>query len=142
MIHVRLLASWLVAANAGILPLLGLGHLLFTFAGTKLWPRDHEVQVRMQEISPVITRRTTMWKAWIGMNATHSFGLILFGAVYGYVGLMRRDVLFDSVLLLTLGLVLLLGYALVAKLYFFRFPFRGVLLATFLYALAVIAARA
>ena len=140
MTHVRLLVPWLVAASAAIPLLLGLGHLLFTFSSTKLWPRDQDLQVRMRESSPRITRQTTMWEVWIGLNATHSFGLILFGAVYGYLGWMRSDFLFNSVFLLSLGLLVLLGYALVAKRYFFRFPFRAVLLAILLYAGAVIAA--
>ena len=137
----RPLAPFLVAASAAILLLLGLAHLLFTFSGTKLWPRDRELQVRMQEVSPVITRQTTMWNAWIGFNATHSLGLILSGAVYGYLGLVHSDFLLDSVFLLSLGLMLLLAYAVLAKRYFFRTPFRGVLLATFLYALALILGR-
>jgi hypothetical protein len=78
-----------------------------------------------------------MWKAWIGFNATHSFGLILFGAVYGYLGLMRGDFLFDSSFLLSLGMVLLLGYTVVAKKYFFRFPLKSVVCSALLYALGL-----
>jgi hypothetical protein len=134
---VRPLAPFLVSASAAILLLIGLAHLRITFSGTKLWSRDPELQVRMQQVSPVITRQTTMWKAWIGFNATHSFGLILFGAVYGYLGLMRGDFLFDSAFLLSIGSMLLLGYAVVAKKCFFRFPFRCVVFAAFLYALGL-----
>jgi len=130
--------SALLAASAAIVLLLGLAHLLYTFVGPKLLPRDRELRVRMQEVSPVITRRTTMWKAWIGFNASHSFGLILFGAVYGYLALAHGDFLFQSVVLLSVGLVLLFGYVILAKRYFFRIPFRGVLLATFLYVLALV----
>lgn len=130
-------AASLVAASAAIILLLGLMHLLYTFYGTKLLPRDGELQARMQEISPVITRQTTMWKAWVGFNASHSFGLILFGAVYGYLALVHSGFLFQSAYLLSLGLMLLFGYAFLAKRYFFRIPFWGVLLATFLYALAL-----
>jgi hypothetical protein len=132
------IAPRLVAVSAAILLLLGLMHLLFTFYGPKLLPRDAELQARMQQISPVITRQTTMWKAWVGFNASHSFGLILFGAVYGYLALAHGEFLFQSVFLLALGLILLLGYVFLAKLYFFRIPFRGVLIATILYALALI----
>ena len=57
------IAPWLVAASAAIILLLGLIHLLYTFHGPKLLPRDRELHVRMQEVSPVITRQTTMWKA-------------------------------------------------------------------------------
>ena len=128
------IAPLLVAASAAIVLLLGLIHLLYTFHGTKLYPRDRELLTRMQEALPVITRQTTMWKAWIGFNATHSFGLILFGAVYGYLALAHRDFLFQSVFLLALlGLMLLVGYIVIAKKYFFRNPLRGVLLATLLY---------
>jgi hypothetical protein len=132
------ISSSLVAASAVIVLLLGLIHLLYTFYGPKLLPRDPELQKRMQEVSPVITRQTTMWKAWVGFNASHSFGAILFGAVYSYLSLAHGAFLFQSTFLLALGLLMLLGYAFLAKLYFFRVPFRGILLATFLYALALI----
>ena len=29
----------------------------------------------MMTVSPVISRETTMWRVWVGFNATHSFGL-------------------------------------------------------------------
>ena len=66
----------------------------------------------MQEVSPVITRETTMWKAWVGFNASHSYGLILFGAVYGYLAVAHGDFPFRSVFLLSVGLMLRFGYAL------------------------------
>jgi hypothetical protein len=131
------LAPFLISAGAAILLLIGLAHLRITFFGTRLRPRDPELQVRMQDVSPVITRRTTMCKTWIALNATHSFGLILFGAVYGYLGLMRADLLFDSGFLVRLGMMLMLGYAVVAKRYFFRFPFGSVVFAAVLYALGL-----
>ena len=129
----------LVAASSAICLLLGLAHLLFTFHGRKLLPRDLSLQARMQEVSPVITRQTTMWKAWVGFNASHGCGLILFGAVYGYLALAHTVVLFQSAFLLSLGLVLLFGYVFLAKRYFFRTPLRCVILATLLYALALVA---
>jgi hypothetical protein len=131
-----------VAASAGIVLLLGLIHLLHTFYGPKLLPRDPELKARMQQVSPVITRQSTMWKGWVGFSASHSYGLILFGAVYGYLALAHSDFLFRSVFLLSLGLILLFGYVFVAKRYFFRIPFLAALLATFIYALGLIVSRA
>lgn len=133
------LAPWLVAASAAILFALGLVHLLYTYHGPRLMPRDRELQARMKEVSPVITRETTMWKTWIGFNASHSFGLLLFGAVYGYLALVHADLLFQSVFLRALGLVMLFGYVFLARQYFFRIPLAGALLATVLFALALIA---
>jgi len=118
--------------------LLGLIHLVSTFYGPKLLPRDRDLRARMQEVSPVITGETTMWKAWVGFNASHSYSLILFGAVYGYLAVAHSDFLFQSVFLLSLGLILLFGYVFLAKRYFFRIPLWGVLLATVLYALALV----
>jgi hypothetical protein len=54
------IAPALVAASAAIMLLLGLLHLLYTFYGPQLWPRDAELHTRMQKVSPVITRQTTM----------------------------------------------------------------------------------
>jgi len=70
-----------VAASAAILMFLGLAHLLFTFYGPKLQPRDRDLIARMQETNLVLTSEASMWKAWIGFNASHSLGVILFGAV-------------------------------------------------------------
>jgi len=68
----------LVAASATIILALGMLHLLYTFRGTKLLPRDPDLQARMSEVSPVITRETTMWKCWIGFNASHVLATTLY----------------------------------------------------------------
>jgi hypothetical protein len=91
----------------------------------------------MEEVAPVISRETTMWKAWIGFNASHSFGAILFGAVYAYLALLHAAFLAASGFLLALGLVTLCGYLGLARRYWFRTPFRGILLALVLYAAAL-----
>jgi hypothetical protein len=135
------IALSLVAAGAAIPLVLGLAHLLFTFHGPKLLPRDRALEARMREVSPVITRQTTMWKAWVGFNASHSAGLILFGALYGYLALAHAEVLFGSAFLLALGMIVLLGYVFLARRYFFRTPLRGVILATVLYAAGVAASQ-
>jgi hypothetical protein len=132
------LSAFLIAGSAAIIFLLGLAHLLFTFSGPKLMPRDRQLQALMQEVSPVITRETTMWKAWVGFNASHSFGAILFGAVYGYLSLVQSVFLFRSSFLLWLGLILLCGYLFLGKRYWFRTPFRAILLASALYGFAML----
>jgi hypothetical protein len=92
----------------------------------------------MTTVSPVISRETTMWRVWVGLNATHSFGLILFGALYGYLAVCHSRLLFHSWFLLALGFALLLGYAVIARFYFFASPFRGVVLAAVFYLLGMI----
>ncbi len=129
----------LIAASAVIILFLGVMHLIFTFYGPKFDPRDAELKARMMAVSPVITRQTTMWRAWIGFNASHSYGAILFGAVWGYLALAHPAFLFESVFLLGLGLLALVGYVVLAKIYWFSIPFRGILLATVLYGAGLLA---
>jgi hypothetical protein len=132
------LPPFLIAGSAAIILLLGLLHLLYTFSGPKLLPRDRDLKTRMEQVSPVISRETTMWRAWVGFNASHGYGAILFGAVYGYLSLRHSAFLFQSKFLLSLGLLLLGGYAFLSKRYWFSVPFRGILLATFFYIIALI----
>lgn len=129
-----MLPSILVLASALIVLTLGLLHLVLTFSGPKFNARDRELQARMEVVSPVLTTQTTMWKAWIGFNASHSFGAILFGAVFGYLALVHSALLFHSVYLASVGGLLLLGYVFLGAKYWFSVPFRGVCLASLCYA--------
>jgi hypothetical protein len=124
----------LIAAGAAVLGALGCIHLLYTYHGNKLDPRDPTVREAMERANPVITRQTTIWLATKGFNASHSLGIITFALVYGYLALWRSDVLGGSLFLLTLGMVVLLAYLALARCYFFSIPFRGVALASALYA--------
>jgi len=128
----------LVASSSFILLFLGSVHLLYTFRGTKLHPRDHAVQSAMAGDSPVLTRQTTMWRAWIGFNASHSYGAMLFGLVYGYLALFQPAVLFGSAFLITVALAFLAGLLVLAKAYWFSIPYRGVLLSISLFVAALV----
>ena len=130
-----------MTVSAAVVLALGAVHLVYTFWSAKLAPRDAALRQRMEEVSPVITRQTTMWKAWIGFNATHSLGMMLFGLVYGYLALSQSGFLFGSTFLLAIGLGMLLSLTVVARLYFFRTPFRGVCLALACYVGSVVFSR-
>ena len=132
------LAPLLVAVSAAIILLLGLIHLLYTFRGSKLHPRDTALEARMKEVSPVLTRETTMWKAWVGFNASHSYGAILFGLVYGYLAVAHGSFLLQSPFLLLVGLCLLTGYVFLGKVYWFSVPFRGIVLSSLFYVIALV----
>lgn len=133
-------AALLVAASAAVILTLGLVHLLYTFYGSKLLPRDAALREHMERVHPHITRQTTMWRAWIGFNASHSMGAILFGLVYLYLALAMPVALFGSTYLRVLGLAFLCGYLLLGWRYWFSVPFRGVLLATVLLAAGLVTA--
>jgi hypothetical protein len=131
------LAVFLMTASAALLLVLGSLHLFYTFSGTKFEPRDKDLLQRMARTSPVISRKTTMWKAWVGFNASHSFGAILFGLVYGQMAIAQSQLLFGSPYLLSVGFLLLLGYAFLGKRYWFSVPFRGISIALVFYTAAI-----
>lgn len=127
-------AAWLVAASASVILMLGLVHLLYTFHGSKLMPRDAWLQAQMCSVSPRISAQTTMWRAWVGFNASHSMGALLFGLIYLYLALNAPAMLFGSPFLCGLGLSFLFGWALLGRHYWFSVPYRAVLLALALFA--------
>jgi hypothetical protein len=131
-------AAWLVAASAATVFALGLLHLVLTFHGRRFHARDATGQAGMQQTTPFITRDTTMWKAWIGFNASHSYGAMLFGLVWGYLALWQPGVLTQSRFLQGLGLALLAAYVHLGWRYWFSVPFRGILLALLLYGAALV----
>jgi hypothetical protein len=137
---VNALSSAFIAASAAVIFALGALHLWYTFRGNKLHPRDPELRARLEQAPLVLTRQTTMWKAWIGFNASHSYGALLFGAIYGYLALVHSAFLFHSWFLLWLGLLTLVAYAFLGKHYWFSVPYRGILLATAFYAIALVLA--
>jgi hypothetical protein len=128
-----MIAQALIAASAAIVLTLGTLHLVYTFYGTKLLPRDRALRAQMEQSTLVLTRETSVWKAWIGFNASHGLGAMLFGAVYGHLALVQPAVLMHSPFLLATGAALLLSYAWLGRRYWFSVPFRGIVLALLLY---------
>ncbi len=135
-------ARILMVLSASIIFTLGVVHLVYTFWGPNLTPRDPVLQVSMSQISPVITKETTMWRCWVGFNASHSMGLILFGLVFGYLALAQDQLLFQSLFLLFVGLAMLGGLVVLAKAYWFSAPFTGVSISLACYVASIVLSRA
>ena len=132
------LDALLLFASAAIIGLLGAVHLIYTFHGPKLTPRDEALRRRMEQVAPVLTRDTTMWKAWIGFNASHSLGALLFAAVFGGLAVTQPAVVLDSRYLQGLGLVFLLAWLWLARRYWFRIPLVGIALSLACYIAAIL----
>ena len=135
-------AKILMVLSASIIFTLGVVHLVYTFWGPKLTPRDPALQISMSQISPVITKETTMWRCWVGFNASHSMGLILFGLVFGYLALADGQLLFQSPFLLIVGLAMLGGIVVLCKLYFFSAPFAAMSVSLACYIASIMLSRA
>ena len=129
----------MVCLSAGIIFVLGTIHLMYTFRGSRLTPREPELRKSMERVSPVISEQTTMWKAWVGFNASHSMGAMLFGLVYGYLSVFETRLLFESAFLTTVGLVMLVGLFMLGRRYWFSIPFAGITLSLLCYLAGLIA---
>lgn len=118
-------ATVFMLASAAILFILGTLHLIYTFFGSKLSPRDPALRKRMDAVSPVITKETTMWRCWVGFNVSHSMPGMLFGLIYGFLAIVHASLLFSSPYLLVVGLLVTGSFFALAKVYWFSVPFVG-----------------
>jgi len=135
------IARVFIGASSAIMVLLGSIHLLYTFWGNKLTPRDPAVQAAMNTVHMVLTRETTVWRAWIGFNASHSICAAFFGLVFGFFAIAHPELLFRSIYLQLLGLAVLLSFVVLAKLYWFSVPLLGVSIAFGCYLAGLVSAR-
>ena len=137
-----MLSQILIFASAAIVLTLGTIHLIFTFTSNKFLPRDKALAEQMKNVAPVISKQTTMWRAWIGFNASHSLGAMLFGLVYAYLALFHIQFLSQARFLLLVGILFLGSLVILARRYWFSIPFVGTVSATIAFvagaALAVV----
>ncbi len=128
----------LLITGASIFGLLGLIHLFYTFFSHKFNAFDPAVTQAMKKTSPVISKETSIWAAWVGFNASHSLGAILVAAFYipmaaSHIALIQQSLWFSLLPSIT-GLC----YLILAKKYWFKIPFVGILIATICFVLAFI----
>jgi hypothetical protein len=123
-----MIAAYLWQLGSLIFVVLGSLHLFYTLLANKFASRSEALNESMKNAHPVLTRQTTMWKAWIGFNASHSSGAIFIGVMNFYVALIYKEVLHDYAFLL-FTILTTIFYLWLAKKYWFKIPFRGILIA-------------
>lgn len=120
----------MMVAGAAVVGVLGTAHLLYTFFTDKFDPSDTTTRTAMQASHPLLTRRTTLWRAWIGFNASHSLGAILFAAIYLILAISHIEFLRVSPALAWLAVLGSGCYLLLAARYWFRTPLIGFAIST------------
>ena len=123
-----MLAQALMIIGAALFGLLGTLHLVYTFFTAKFEPRDPATRAAMRAGFPRLTRRTTLWNAWIGFNASHSLGAMLFAAIYLILATAHMPLLRDSAALVWLAVIASASYLALAQRYWFRTPLIGIAL--------------
>lgn len=128
----------LLITGAAIFGVLGSAHLFLTFLSDSFQAFDGSVTEAMKKSAPKLTKETTMWKAWIGFNASHSFGAILVAAFYIPLALANMAVIRESIWLSLLPAIVGFAYLYVAYQYWFRKPFAGIAIATICFVAAAL----
>jgi hypothetical protein len=95
-----------------------------------LSPRDPAVRDAMARDSILLTRRTTVWLAWVGFNLSHSLGAVLFGAVLVLIGRSAASFEAQAGVFLPLAVLVSAIYLVLGVRYWFRTPIIGISLAS------------
>ncbi|MDO6428558.1 hypothetical protein Q4489_16215 [Thalassotalea sp. 1_MG-2023] len=126
-----MLSQILLIIGSVIFGLLGCIHLIYTLYTDKFNAYSSEVTEAMKGTSPVITKQTTMWQAWVGFNASHSLGLITFAFIYLPLACLHISFLKTNLWLMCVPILVSGAYLLLAKKYWFKVPFLGFFISTF-----------
>jgi hypothetical protein len=110
--------------------MLGCSYLFYTFYTNKFDAGDEAITTGMKNTSPVLTKKITMWNAWIGFNASYSLGAMLVAAFYApfavtNIQLIRKNI-WSSILPVIIGIL----YLSLKKKYWLKIPFIGILIST------------
>jgi hypothetical protein len=135
-----MLSKILWLSGSAIFFILGTLHLAYTFFTTKFNPRNKNVIEEMKGTSPRLTNETTMWKAWLGFNASHSMGIIFLGLVNIILAGEYFYIIVNSFILSVLTIITSAFYLWLARKYWFSVPFIFILIALCCFIIAPLAA--
>ena len=120
---------YFIIAGSSVLLILGVLHFVYTFFTNKLAPRNHQTLTMMENENPVLTKRTTIWKSWVGFNASHSIGIIFFAIINILLASQHLEIHQKTLSIILLDDVCLALYLFLGKRYWFKKPFLGILTA-------------
>ena len=131
-------AKYLWEFGSLILIILGTLHLLYTFFSDKFSSRNKNVVDEMKSSHLILTKETTIWKAWIGFNASHSSGAMFIGVINFYLALEYLTVLQSDHFFFLFNIITIGFYVWLAKKYWFKIPFIGLLITLICYIITYV----
>lgn len=131
-----MIAKYIWELGSLIFIVLGSIHLVYTFFTNKFSSKNKKVLTEMKSSNPNLTKETTIWKAWIGFNASHSIGAMFIGIInfylaFEYFSTFQSDHFFFLFNILTISF-----YVWLAKTYWFKIPLIGISIALICYILS------
>jgi len=140
------LSRYLLIAGACPYLVLGVAHALATPLRPDqrkgLSPFDPELGDQMAKSTLQLTRRTDMWRAWVGFNLSHSLGVVAFGVFVVLGARTPASFAAQGDVLVPLAVLVSLGYLTLAARYWFRTPILGCLFATAAFAASFLLVQA
>jgi hypothetical protein len=129
---------WFIIGGS-LFAILGVVHAVYTLADLsrprRLVPDDPAVIAAMSSSGLRLAGGgTTMWRAWVGFNFSHSLGLAMFGVACVAVGLSLQSLVLPKAALLV-PVAIGFTYFLLAIRYWFRAPAIGVAAGTLCFAI-------
>ena len=124
---------------AGACPfiLLGAAHALATPLRVEerkgLSPSDKGLAEQMARATLRLTRRTDLWRAWVGFNLSHSLGAVAFGLLVVIAGRTRASFATEGPVFAPIALAISSTYLVLAVRYWFRTPIVGCALSATLF---------
>lgn len=131
-------AKYIWYLGSSIFILLGIIHLFYTFFTNNFSSRNKVVVDEMKSSYPYLTNETTIWKAWVGFNASHSIGAIFFGLINYYLSYKFYSILQNDFFLFGINILTVIFYLWLAKKYWFKMPFIAILLTLICYVISFI----
>jgi len=136
-----MIAKYLWELGSAIFAILGSIHLYYTFFTNKFSSRNEKMVDEMKSSSLILTRKTTVWKAWIGFNASHSSGAIFIGVINFYLANRYFETLRHDHFFFLFNIMTTVFYLWLARKYWFKIPFIGILIALNCFCISYILTR-
>ena len=119
-------AQLLFVSGAGMFCLLGVTHVVLTMRDLhdprSLTPTDDAVRQTMIAARLRLAPVTTIWRAWVGFNFSHSVGLLVFGGILGGLALYDFRFVANNIALQVTAVIVATTYAVLATLFWFAVP--------------------
>ena len=123
------MAQVLLFIGAVIFFIFGVSHGILTLRDFSLprtfTPTDESVRRAMQNSKVAIDPRANLWDTWLGLNLSHSLGLVLFGGSLITVAWRHFPSFAQSPLMQVAALVVAAAYLILAARFWFRKPAIG-----------------
>lgn len=137
------MVQWLYVVGSIPLIALGLLHLVFTAKDIAeprfLAPKSQKALAEMQTEELRLTSETTVWRAWLGFNVTHSLAVLMTGVTTVYLSLNYWTIMESDVVIAWAAPFLAWVFVMLAKQFWFSRPFSGALVSATLLTAAALA---